>query len=92
MYKKWCNVVPQKYWEETCPEPSAGDSKQTKTAGKKREELRKWNKEENVKQVAVAEAAIYGEHDKGGSGGRADKENNISSDVSAPQHILEALI
>jgi len=40
----------------------------------------------------VAEAAIYREIDRGGSRGRANKENNFGSDMSAPQHILEALI
>jgi len=57
---------------------------QTKTEGKKRGEHCKWKKEENAKQVAVAEAVTYGEDDRGGSEGRADKENLIGSDMSAP--------
>ena len=81
-----------KILEETCPEPLAEDSKQTKTEGKKWEVFCKWKKEENTKQVAGAEAAIYGEDDRGGSGGRADKENIIGSDVSALRHILDASI
>jgi hypothetical protein len=60
--------------------------------GEKSKELWKWKKKENAKQVAVAEAAIYGEDDMGGSGGRADKENIIGSDVSALQHIQEGSI
>ena len=63
-----------------------------KTEGKKKEELCKWKKEENTKQVAVAEAAVYGEDDRGGSGKRADKKNIIDSDMSALRHIPEASI
>lgn len=64
-YKKWRHVVPQKHWDEVCPEPSKEDLAATVDEKQRRAALRKWKKEGNAAVVAAAVGDVYGE-DGGG--------------------------
>jgi hypothetical protein len=59
MYTQWRKVVPQKFWEETCPEPTKCDWKEVKTEGKKRGEMKEWKKKQKRRCLDEVQAVGF---------------------------------
>jgi hypothetical protein len=85
MFKKWRHVVPEQYWEDTCPEPTKEQFASVQKEGKVRQELKNWKQQQKKNITAKVEFALFGEHG-GGKMSTAEAEVAKAEDAAAVEH------
>ena len=85
MFKKWRHVVPEQYWEDTCPEPTKEQFASVQKEGKVRKEVKNWKQQQKKNITAKVEFALFGEHG-GGKMSTAEAEVAKTEDAAAVEH------